>query len=149
MKNLTKIQKIGKVLLILVSVMMIFGSFGMIFANPNSKEALMFAPLHLGNYIHILGVIKLLVGVLLFFPHTRYMAALVGTGYLGGAIMATIVGGMVPFIAGLVLIVLWIGMELLTHNFLHICHCGKCMLCKDNTCGDCKNATCSVHTETK
>ncbi len=125
-KNLTKKQKIGKVLLFLVSVGMIMGSIGMIVANPNSKEAVEFVPLHAENYIRILGIIKLLVGLGLFFKKTRNVAALVGTGYLGGAMMATITIGMPPIIAGIFILVLWAGMELLTCNFLKICSCESC-----------------------
>ena len=142
-------QKVGKVLLILVSIMMIGGSFGMIFANPDSKDAIIFAPLHLGNYIHILGIIKLLIGIFLFFPRTRKIAALVGTAYLGGAIMATLTIGMFPFIAGAALVVLWIGMELLSCNFLCICKCSTCTTCTEKTCEGCNNGTCPTHTEVK
>ncbi len=125
MKNLTTVQKVGKVLLVLVSIMMISGSFGMIFANPDSKDAIIFAPLHLGNYIHILGIIKLFIGIFLLLPITRRIAALVGTAYLGGAIMATLTIGMFPFIAGAALLILWISIELLSQDFLHMCTYSK------------------------
>ncbi len=140
LKTLSKTEKIGTVLLALVSIGLILGSFGMIFANPNSKDAAMFAPLHLGSYIHILGIIKLLIGVGLFFKRTHYVAALVGTGYLGGAIMATITIGQPPIVAGIFILVLWAGMELLSHgNFLKLCRCGKtCFMCKDEKiCSTC------------
>lgn len=138
MKNLTKKQKIGTVILGLVSIMMIAGSYGMIFPNPNSLEAMQFAPLHVENYIRVLGVIKLLIGVGLFCKSTRYIAALIGTGYLGGAIMATIVMGMPPVIAGVTLLVLWLSMELVTENFLHLSKCAHC-----HPSADCK--TCTTH----
>lgn len=137
MKNLTKKQKAGTVLLWLVAVVLITGSFGMIFPNPTSTEAMQFAPLHAEHYIRILGVIKLLVGVGLLCKSTRYIAALVGTGYLGGAIMATITMGMPPIIAAVTLLVLWLGMELVTENFLHLSKCAHC----DPKKGTCKTCT--------
>lgn len=126
MKNLSTKQKVGKVLLVLVSLGLIFGSIGMIVMNPNSREAVEMAPLHLGNYLQILGIIKFLVGVFLLFPKTRRFAALVGTGYLGGAIMATFTIGQFPFFAGSFLVLLWASMELLTCNFLGFCCCKDC-----------------------
>jgi hypothetical protein len=53
-------------------------------------------------------------------------AALVGTGYLGGAMMANITIGYFPVLPGIFILVLWAGMELLTCNFLKICSCVDC-----------------------
>ena len=138
MKNLTKKQKAGMVLLWAVAVMMIAGSFGLIFPDPNHPEAIKFIPLNIENYIRVLGVVKLLVGVGLLCKSTRYIAALVGTGYLGGAMMAEIVMGSFPMISGLVILVLWLGMELVTDNFLHLSKCAHC-----HSSADCK--TCTTH----
>ncbi len=131
-KQLSTSQKIGKILLVLISLALIMGSFGMIIADPNSKEALEMTPLHLESYVRILGIIKLLVGLGLFFPKTRRIAALVGTGYLGGALMANITLGEFPIVPVVFILALWIGMELLTKDFLQICCCkGTCPVHKE------------------
>lgn len=130
-KQLSTPQKIGKVLLILVGLGLIVGSIGMIIADPNSKEAMEMAPLNVDGYVRILGIIKLLVGLGLFFPKTRRIAVLIGTGYLGGAIMANITIGEFPIAPAMFMLVLWIGTELLTKNFLHVCPCkGTCPIHK-------------------
>lgn len=115
-KNLTKKQKVGTVLVYAVGIMLVFSSIFMITQHP--KEVAELAPLKLGNLIVLLGIIKLSVGLGLLFPKTRHIAALVGTGYLGGAIMANITLGEIPPPAALFGIILWIGMELRTNNFL-------------------------------
>lgn len=116
MKKITQHMTGANILLGLLSALLIFGAFGMIFGTmPPGFEVL-----HVQSCIVLLGLVKLFGALGLWISRTRYIAALVLTGYLGGALMACIVIGTGFFIPGICILVLWIGMELKTKNFLHL-----------------------------
>ncbi len=106
----TKIEIAAEILLALVSLALILSSFGMIFAN--SRELTELAPLHIEQYINILGLFKLLGALGLWFPKYRKLAILVISGYLGGAMMANIVMYEFPLPPAVMLIIIWSGMHI-------------------------------------
>lgn len=108
-KNKTKIEIAAEVFLALVSLSLIISSFGMIFAT--SYELGELAPLHIEQYVNILGLFKLFGALGLWFPKTRKLSILVISGYLGGAMMANISMYEFPLPPAVMLVIIWVGMH--------------------------------------
>jgi hypothetical protein len=122
-KTTSKKVMVADSVLVLVSLALALGSFGMI--APNAHMLSEFNTLNATSYIQALGAIKLLGAILLWMPRTQRIALLVLTGYLGGAIMANITMNEFPAAPAVFLVLLWISLEIKTKDLLHICNYKK------------------------
>lgn len=104
MKNIFTKKNIGHALLVLLSLLLIVSGGSMLFSQSIPPEML---PLNADNYLLAFAAVKLLFGILLWVPRFTRIATLVLTGYLGGAMMASITMGELPVFAGACILVLW------------------------------------------
>lgn len=104
----------------------------------------MFSSLNIEAYRIALGVIEIIIAAALCWKPLRTVGTLIATGYLGGAIMATLVLGMAPFMPGAVLVSLWIAYKLdMWVSWFH-CGCGTCKTCTKtpSTCKCSRSCAC-------
>lgn len=116
-ENRNFILLIGVILQILIGILLIISSYSEIFQTQGGFE--LFTLFNLIDYIVLVGIVKLILGILLLIPKTRLIALLFLSAYLGGAISVSLsyLGLSATYAATGFLIVLWIGSILNTRTF--------------------------------
>lgn len=117
--NRTKII-VGKVVLALISVGLVAGSFGMMFGSADTSAELALLGSTVNPWLPWLGLVKFTTGLCLWVPRLRRVAVLVLTGYLGGAMMAGIILGEGPWGGAIFLALLWLAIEMITGDLIKI-----------------------------
>ena len=103
--------KIGWVLSILVTALLLFSSSGKFMGGPEVVEGM--AKMGLPENILLpIGIVEVLVAVLFLIPQTALFGVILITGYMGGAILTHLRVGDAFLIQALVPIVAWIGYSL-------------------------------------
>lgn len=101
-------SKIGWVLSVLVTVMLLFSASGKFTGGPELAEGM--AKMGLPeNIILPLGIIEASIAILFLIPQTALFGVILITGYMGGAILTHLRVGDAFLIQALVPVVAWIG----------------------------------------
>lgn len=134
---------IATILFSIISLLFLMSGWQKLFGGAEAQA--MFDAMNIGDYRIALGVIEMIIIPTLLFKPLRTVGTLIATGYLGGAIMATIAGGMAPFMPGAIMVALWIAYKLdMWVSWMH-CGCGTCKRCKNGT--DMKKGMCACKPE--
>ena len=137
---------IATVLFALISVIFLMSGYQKLAGGLSVR--MMFGSMNIAAYRIPLGIIEFIIVPTLLWKPLRTVGTLIATGYLGGAIMTTLVLGMSPVAPGAIIVVLWIAYKLDRWvSWMH-CDCGTCSWCeKECACKpECKEKNCTKST---
>lgn len=113
---------IQKVLIGIIAAMFLFSAYGKL--SGNIMAIMMLDTLNIGYLRVALGIIDIIIAVSLLWKKTRRAGIAIGTGYLGGAVLADLSLGGLGIIPGVLILVLWT-IGYLQKGMYHTCHCGE------------------------
>lgn len=137
---------IATVLFALISLVFLMSGYQKLAGGIDIR--MMFGSMNIAAYRIPLGIIEFIIIPTLIWKPLRTVGTLIATGYLGGAIMASLVLGMSPVVPGAIMVVLWVAYKLdMWVSWTH-CGCGTCSRCKtDCACTPaCKDKGCTKGT---
>jgi len=102
----------SRVLTIILAVVFILSSIPKVFSVEGAVMA--FSEFGLSEYILLIGLIEIIIGVLFLIPMTYVIATLLGTAYFGGAVVAHLVAGQPLYVLTpiILLIIIWANLML-------------------------------------
>jgi uncharacterized membrane protein len=124
--NSVSMTLIRRILIIFVLVYFLASFYHLVAGD--TMQVIEFGTLHLTNFRIAFAAIALIISVCLIWRPLRMMGTLLGSAYLGGALLISFTLGENPAIAALALISLWVVLKL--SWWKHWCLCGHCDRCR-------------------